>query len=114
MFSFIFGKRTAQKKTTISNPLLNDIRLLLVYGDNLEDEVICAIITMARNHYLRFRPYTVNWDTNARARSWILEYALAHCKLTIGEYPRPISSGIMVNSALAMIALLEAELQKYS
>ena len=96
--------------------VIDQLKLLLGPNNTLTDDTIKAIIYMAQEHYLRFRPYTdkEKWGENSRARSWITEYALAYCKLTLGEGTHPSPREILVKGALEMIQLLEAELQKYT
>lgn len=66
--------------------MIDQIVLLLGDTSAINTATIEATISMASQHYLRYRPYTsANWGAVPRAYSWIMEYALANCKLIIGD-----------------------------
>jgi hypothetical protein len=81
-------------------------QIILLLGDTtvINTPTIEAAISVASQHYLRFRPYTSeNWGTVPRAYSWIMEYALATCKLLVGDYRLTLNSND--TSATELIAV---------
>ena len=100
--------------------MIDDIKLLL--GNNitaipLDEPTIHAAIAVASQHYMRYRSYVTNWATNPRAYSWIMEYALAYCKMIMGEVKNQnleIAEGDeLVATAMTFMANLERELITY-
>lgn len=101
--------------------MIDDIKLLLgndIITVVLDDDTIHAAISMASQHYLRYRPNTPpDWGTSPRAYSWIMEYALAYCKLIMGEHTDPHTSLIpgidLIQTAMVFMTNLERELITY-
>lgn len=95
-------------------------QLLLLLGETtvIDDDTVQAAISLASQHYLRFRPYTgTNWGANPRAYSWIMEYALAYCKLLLGDFR--VRTGAdggqeLVTVGSAAIEALDTELNTFA
>lgn len=91
--------------------IIDQIKFLLGTSNNLTDIQIDAVIFLASDRYMRFRPYTqTDWGTNQRAKSWINEYALAYCHFMIES--KAVSTTALP-SIMAMLSTLEDELHTY-
>ena len=101
--------------------MIAQIKLLLsgnIIELQIDDETIHAAISLASERYLRFRPNTnPDWGASPRAHSWILEYALAQCRIITGQAYAVISdqqSSLFIAAALASIESLERELMNFA
>jgi hypothetical protein len=101
--------------------MIDNIKLLL--GNNitpiiLDDLTIRAALSLASQHYLRYRPNSnPDWGASPRAYSWIMEYTIAYCKLIVAEsmlQASDVEAGTeLVAIAQTTFADLERELVTY-
>lgn len=105
----------------MNETMIKSLKLLL--GSNLtdtplDDDTYEAVIDMSKKAYQRFKGagYTIE---NTIVYSWVHDYALAQCKLILGEaYSKigtmtntPNSGELLVSTALMKIETLENELR---